>query len=331
MGMVFTAARSDQLVEIPAPGGGFYTGVPVDDLKLWLGSKYAAQVKPAVATMRNTIEDKVYVQATVGIVPSSLRELHQNASQCAKDDDLNTTSAEDKALVAVNSTVNGLLKLDAFTKHDYVKDLVDERPISYDALAGMVHLAFMYVVGDTLFQTSNANASTVKNAVPFLIKCHHETIAKKAATNHLRGNLPPKDLVKLIADHLAGSKYATVAYWTGDTKGTFDGGLTPRTVPQKQRLIHQSYTSFLRHFLNGGDIQAVLGNTQFAAPDDMPHASPEMYGQKGVQLEHRWISAEPSKDGIAAEMKKVVKEVRDLNLKNVPDDQIAAIMKAVKS
>jgi hypothetical protein len=70
----------------------------------------------------------------------------------------------------------------------------------------------------------------------------------------------------------------------------------------------------------GGNQVRTMGSPRnFDAPDQLPdEVSQASAGQQAAQFEYRWITARPSADGLAAELKKVVDEVRNLNLKHMP-------------
>ncbi len=140
--------------KIPTPAGEYYTGVPVDDLRAWLGDRYN-EIEPMVTEFQAAIHDSLYLQATVGIIPSALRDLHKKyVAENPEDRELMQAVAA-AADSWVETLVNRMLELN----DPYVKDITTpetgmfsslstKRPeIELEAFKGVMHLCLMYVIG----------------------------------------------------------------------------------------------------------------------------------------------------------------------------------------
>jgi hypothetical protein len=326
MGSTLAAAQSGAVTALAAPGGAYFTGVPVADLQDWLGPDYA-YVTNAVDTLRNNIQDEIYVQATVGIIPSAIRDF--NRGHETHQQNAGGMLEGRHAMASVRATIDTLTALPAFQNHAWVKDLHDNWPTSYEALLGMLSLGFTYMVGDALWQTSGYAGGAVKNAVPFLIK--NTEIRSKALPDHIRHKHAPRDLVQIIEDHFAGSRFADPGYWTGATDADYNEGLTPRAVKLNKRLLQTDHHSFLERLLRGQLSEIVVGKQELPNPDKLPaEVTNESAGQKGVPLEYRWFRGRPSIAGMDAALFSIVNEVRDANLKHMdPADRLRILNNVV--
>lgn len=323
-----TKAQSREMEQLMAPAeAGYYTGVPEDDFEVWLSEKHYQELQPLIKDfVTKKAKDEVYLQATVGIIPSAMRDLHQQALKKAEGGDLNATAVEMDVLRKVEETVTALFDLEAFKTH---KTIAEMRPNSLEALRGIIHILFMYIVGDTITQTSAGTTSTVKNAVPFLIKMSTRGILAKTGTWYFRDHPLPKDLIGFIAGYLQKSKYATVGYWTGVGKDTYqgEGGKKQDPRPYDKLITKGTYADFVTRALGGeplNEVSVIIGKKTLENPDTLPvvddvNVRYESYNQAGIPVEFRWIEAHPTTGGMKGEMNKIIKEVRELNTKHLEE------------
>ena len=217
---LFPAAKST-VSAIGAPGVNTYTGVPEADLKTWLGSRYD-EISALVNAFKDSVKNELYLQATVGILPSAIRDLHRAHTPASAEDAVRTT---DLAMFVVDTTVKQLENAPAFKNKTYIKELLNGKPanmfgfgakaaapIDYESLMGVIHLTYMYMVGSALNQTNLFEGSS-KNSVAFLSKMSNmRHIITKAAPG-LQANRPPDDLVSLIDRFFKATKYTTADFW----------------------------------------------------------------------------------------------------------------------
>ena len=301
-----TQAKSGQMKQLGAPAkAGYKTGVPVADLESWWflekgDTELDALVKEYLA---NGIQDDVYLQATVGIVPAALMKFLAQAALPGGKVELNPPSAARKQILGIVQEV--VSDLDArFAKasdEHWVKTL-DQT--SRDAFLGLLGLAYSYLLADTLHQTSGGTLTTVKNAVPFLIKMSPYGLLAKTATHALKTSPPPLDFVRSIGDFFKKSEYLQLAYWVEEARdegstAVGDSKLTTKldARPNPERLITGDYTDFVERVLlgTGGAMKVVVGK-ELPAPDKPSTDSGginvfwELYYQSGIPIEYRAIT-----------------------------------------
>jgi hypothetical protein len=332
-----TRARSGQMRQLPSPASYRYsTGLPLADFRDWLTrDEYDSMRGRFDDFLDRGVEDKIYLQATVGVLPRSLRRLHRHALAEAGRRELIASSAEQKALDAVDRTIDTLREKPEFKDHDYVKHL---DPESKRAFEGVLHILFMYIVGDVLSQTSSFETGHVKNAVPFLIKMSPWHIFSKAGTQYLRNHPPEDDLVGVIGDFFETSKYAKLDYWLNE----FDGGgkLSAKPREKKERLIKKRVNDTLLDFTPSEFIRNMIGTERtgvtVSGPSldnpDIMHATVqgESSSQAGVPVEYRWIATYPRIRDLRTELWKIIDYARELSTETLTEGQRRPILSAVK-
>jgi hypothetical protein len=337
-------AKSGAMHQLAAPAdAGFLTGVPVADLKAWLGNKDYAQIRPLVQDfLNNKTSDSVYLQATVGIIPTGIRKFLRQSALPGGAVTLDPPSAARRQVLDIVATaIADLEKHSAFKKHKWVKSL---GPASYEALMGILSLAYMYLLGDTLHKTSGGTNSTVKNAVPFLIKHGPFDLIDLAGTKVLEDNPPPAKLARKIGEIFKKSKYLKPAYWmeSGKRSATREGRikrpLEART--KKESLIKGDYVDVVESFLlgssKGGGVSAVVGK-ELPGMDKLSRDSGgvdiarESYWQTAIPLEYRWISKQYKIAELDTAMYEIVNDVRLANMVDLDQADEDAVRAAVKA
>lgn len=316
----------NNVAAIGAPANNTFTGVPHGDFQTWLGSRYN-EVQAEVDAFRNAITDEFYIQATVGVIPSAIRDLHQMKTP-NRAEDINTF--KDQAMFLVNAAINSIETTNWFSNHEYIHTLKNGRAggfmrsskeadmITYESLMGVLHAIFMYMVGSALNQT-NYFGSSRKNAVPFMSKMSNFRSIVSNAAPRLHANRPPDDLVGLISRAFNILPISTVDCWVGkglvDLRGTGDNErvalLNSGTFVQEV-LEKRLFTPRAATLLNTGR------DRQFDNPDVMSQTIRDSSrGQAGAQFEHRYISDTPNTAGIGAVFERIAHQTRMLNTKHV--------------
>ncbi len=333
-------AATTSMQAIGAPGVATFTGVPVADLQAWLGSRYG-EIASLVGDFQASVKNELYLQATVGIIPSAIRDLHKAHAPARPED---AVTVPELAMVWVDRYIDQILGFDEFQNHPYIQELRNgkdqkgwlggtthkpARPIDYEAFTGVLHLMLMYAVGSALNQTNLFDGSSKKNSVPFLSKMSNLRSIISAAAPGLQAHRPPSDLVAYIA-HMFGAIEQTKVDWWIQTAKLEDR----RGVEGREATIGSTFVSDMlggnwilpESIFGGTQVTAVGSPRSFATPDQLPpEVSQASGGQQAAQFEYRYLSARPSGDGLAAELTKVVREVRQLNLKHMPGQRGAEI------
>jgi hypothetical protein len=197
-----------------------------------------------------------------------------------------------------------------FAGLEWIKSLKKDHPIDYEALRGVLYLGFSYLVGEAINQTDALDGTSEKNAVEFMSKLTNLSAMKQALPPHLRNGGIPQDVIISIATRLKDNKYTTADYWKNEFSLNDSAQAKSGTVAGEK---------FLLRLLLGMQVPAIsTGRAKtFAAPEAVPAVSASSGGQLGVQLEYRQISDRPSSAGLAAALKKVIDEVRDVNTKHL--------------
>lgn len=336
------AAKSGAMHQLAAPAKkGYLTGVPVADFKTWLSKKDYAKVQPLLKDfLDNKTSDSVYLQATVGIMPSGLRTFFKRAADPGGFVLLDPPSAARRQVLdIVTIAIGDLEKNSAFAEHKWVKAL---GPAAYEALMGLLSLVYTYLLGDTLHRTTGGTASTAKNAVPFLIKHGPWDLIALAGTAGLRDNPPPEKLVRKIGQIFKRSKYLKPAYWIESGKHTAKGeGKLKKPLEArkpKEGLLTGDYVDIVEALLLGsarGKVAAVLGK-ELPGMDELTQDSGgvnvkyESYDQKAIPLEYRWISKQYKVAELDRAMFEIVNDVRIANMHELDDTQREKVLEATK-
>lgn len=312
------ADAKTKMKPIVAPAAGCATGVPVAELKQWLREDYT-KIEKLVTEFQNTMKDQLYLQATVGVIPSALRDLHMRQVPESEDD----KTIWHKATKGVNSYVDKVVN-DLIDDDDpFIKDLTTPpedifsekvHGIELEAFKGQLFMILMYMVGNAINQL-DVLESTSKNAVPFLAKMNLGQIQATAMTNHQRGILgerPPEATLKKIVAKFKDFKAADANEWVAKGVGKLVGtGERGSFIPNDE--------AFIRGVLTGKDVTAVItAEARQLKADVLPkEVEKASAGQKGVTVEYRQIGERPTPDELATSLMKVVREVRELNTKHL--------------
>lgn len=340
-------AKSGQMKQLGAPAkAGYMTGVPVADLEWWwLMGKESSEMDAMVQDyLTNGIQDDVYLQATVGVVPSSLIKFFAQAALPGGKVELAPPSQARQQILGLVQEVTSDLekKFTAAPEEHWVKKL-DQ--VSKDAFLGLLGLIYSYLLGDTLHQTSGGTLSTVKNAVPFLIKMSPYGLLASTAPHMLKDSPPPREFVRSIGSFLKKSNYLQVAYWVEEARkegptavGEGKLGAKLEARPSSTRLVKGDYTDFVEQVLlgSGGAIEVVVGKA-LPAPDKPPTDSGgvdvffELYNQSGIPLEYRAITKRYKVSEVLPAIGEIISDVRMAGMSGLTEEQKAKVKEAYES
>ncbi len=318
MQTVWTDAKTKMKL-IGAPAAACGTGVPVAEFKQWLGDDYKT-IEPFITEFQDAMTENLYLQATVGVIPSALRDLHKRQIPESDDDKTHWHKAIAGIDAYVDKVVDDLIRED----DPFLTDLASPKPdllkakvhgIEMEAFKGELFMILMYMVGNALNQTDLLGGSSGKNAVPFLSKMNLGQIQDTAMTNYQRGFLgeyPPDATIRKIIAAFKSFKAVKVENWVAQ-RGLKMGG------PKRTSFITDD-EAFIRGVLTGKNVTAInTGRSRQLKADNLPKEVEEASaGQKGVTVEYRHISESPTPGTLGTSLMKVVREVRELNTKHLP-------------
>lgn len=267
------------------PETSCFTGLPVAELREML----ASQADPLLTAYVALIKPEFYIQATVGIIPSSLGDLWKKE----KDEEFKLPDLREYTRNLVDKLVTeswfqegeldfSKVETSTETPPDLVKDLPEE---TYNALIGLLYMIASYVAGRILYQQASLQNSTTKNLVPFMLKTGWEQLE-----------------VPILSDSLI---IDIAAYFSSklkdDNSDFFVGASTPNVF------------NFVWDVLKGKENILTLASPHssrlFSKPDELP----EEIGQPGIQVEYRHIKANPAIKELPTVLMKIVEDVRRMN------------------
>lgn len=322
----YTKASADTASKIDAPATKLATGIPVDDLKSWLSNEDYDQIDPLINNLKGNIEDSLYIQATVGIIPGGFFELFNKA---ADESSVHRTDGNFGDIIsAANTIFEGVSSSLAPTP--YIKKLKKQKETeAIFAISGIIKLLSMYLVGEVISRTSAFPGGTIKNAVPFLVKIDPKKIAGAGPLGMLFKTVPD-EFIKSLSDALKGREELTLDYW-------IDKGYTPRNRGDDNTVTSHSITKLAKLFLQGKDpldeTFVQTGGISITKPDNMKEISglfSQNEGQKGIPLEYRYVKARPKAANLKAEIMKIVEDARDINLSRCSPEEKSEVEEQVK-
>jgi hypothetical protein len=328
-------AKGGRMVQLDPPAKeGYFTGVPFMDFRRWLRKDYMLVHKALLEFREKKISDQVYLQATVGIIPSAIRAFMSQVGGLGGDVELMPPGEARKHLLVIVTQEMKILEQQAwFIQDDWVSGL---GATSLEAFMGMIWLTYSYLLGDTLHRTSAGTASTAKNAVPFLIKHGPFDLVTRAGTQGIYDNPPPVELGQKIADWCGTRPYLKRSYWIGSGAKSAKGqGLVKKDVrarKPKENLITGTQADFVLGMLTGGGgaTGAVMGKElpgldRVSQDSGGVNVEAESFQQEAIPMEYRWITKNYKISEVAAAMDEIVGDVRQSNLRELSDEQKEAV------
>lgn len=333
----YEAAKAN-IAQVSGPQA-IFTGVPKDSLKKWLGPEYS-DVSAEVDGIHDAITDKLYLQMTAGVLPSSIRhvyaytvpELVQFSSKYTDEGKKIIEAQYSGPITAATEVVNELLSQPDFIEFDYIKNLrKKENRVDYKSFQGVLILTCSYVIGAALLKTPRSQGSTVKNLVPFMSKLHNFRDAITLAAPELHANRPPEEVIAHVEDFFLTHPRCQTAAWLDPDKAPLtteelaEAEANPAIGPSFVRDVFRAVPDTAaaprpRTRLGTADSRT------FTQPDQVPSAP---RNQGGVQLEFRYILEHPKPTELSRTLMKYVDIVRRANTMELPvQEQVKILNKA---
>jgi hypothetical protein len=323
--ITFNRATGDNVADIPATTVKASTGTPVAAFRDWLSDTDFDKLKPILESFKNNILDSCYIQATIGVLPRAVSTLMRRAKD-VEGVHYATVNAT-RFYNAVRTVTDKVYS--AVSKDEYIEKLKKEKQSqTIRSIAGIIELLVMYLVGEAFSQTNAFPGGAIKNAVPFLIKINPAKIRDSAPEYMKQAGAIPDDFVTTLANQIRNQKEITVEYWTEDLgypkRDRGEKWVTKGTVENLIKMFLRGETP------EGTDIRTGSRLDKLDTVNTSDAVIPDDQSPKGIPLEYRYVKAKPTAAGLKAELLKIVKEARALNLSNTPRKVRAEIEKRVK-
>ncbi|WP_121833627.1 DUF4157 domain-containing protein [Streptomyces sp. S1] len=332
---IFQKDPRNNIFDVPgSPVAG--TGTPMAALRDWLGPELFgnAKVQAAIRAFQNDIKAEMYVQATLGVLPSGLPSLysfqtdvsHESRRAPGKE---HIADGWRDAAAAINRAVPRL-------RSDIVPKLLPGLENGDQAaLTGTLALGLSYAVGSAMIEAGvRGPTASTKNAVPFLLKLANlGNLRRMATTDVLREKVVGQDVLRELADWLHREIPETgVGHWR-DLLAKYPDN-TPN--PTKPAYGHgatgaRNTAQMLDSLLNGTEDFPVIAPGKALPKADEPNAAivPHIGGQKGAPVEMRWLTTRATSPGQLWSMfKTIMDEARKANLATVPSKESQGIWAA---
>ena len=329
---IFALSPTTALSDLP-DANGFQSGLPDADVKQWLNRGRTTDVVRSYKMLKDSIRWHMYIQATVGILPSGLRAVY--ASQAAGLPGEPDDPAFDAA-VAVKDAASAVARLSQTLAASPAITAIGLAAPSQNALVGVLTMAASHAVGNAMYHTT-AVSDSEKNSVQLLNKLGANSLTSMAFNRglltHFQGQAQDQTVKKEIrrfAELIHALPQTTVDYWTGRgarrvqraTPLYGSGRATPKAATEQ----------LLADWLTGRDTVTVVSagaDGQLPRPDPAPAAiaGKRSGHQQGIPLEMRWITEFPDGPGqLWPVFKSVLDEVRAANLDHLKPQDRAAIL-----
>ncbi|HEY5879117.1 MAG TPA: DUF4157 domain-containing protein [Nakamurella sp.] len=331
----------NRIVGIPgAPG--YYTGVPLFELEEWLpylhpdsgwNDGYIPNARRRLRNLQDDVEWDMYVQATVGVLPTGLGTLYQSQAAtlpAGHGGDINAAS-QDAANAVVHAAAAIPLQPFVTTFDTAVGGLT---PLSREALSGTVTMAVSYAIGNAYGMT-NIDRSTRKNAVQLMSKLADAVDIARVTTDELynlrnHGALPAFVAAAATWIH-ANYPQTALAHWQAApyhamvTRERLFGRGAPTLQAATAGLLTDMFTRSTT-----SDVAIGRNMDPDPAPPALAAQGVNSGGQRGIPMEMRWIPQRPRTAGqLWPVFQQVLAEVRAANLVHAPALAQATILGAL--
>ena len=330
---IMDAKPAESLSAIPdAPGFG--AGVPLTEISDWLRPAAGTErFRTAQAQLLDLIKWEMYVQATVGILPTGLPALYAQQAQDMPDDDIPSTS-----LAAIKDAMTAVTTLSATFEHQpFVKEFADLNRGDLLSIRGVLTMAASYAVGNALGRTS-LMSDTAKNSVQMLLKLDRVGLSADAMTTvaaRLKGKQDSakfREFADGVAVWIHQMPQSWLEHWTAEP---YEAEVVrPPIYGRKGMDPFDATKALITDLLTGTATIPVIGpgaEGRLPRPDPVPAAIATISGgQTGIPLEFRWITEFPDGPGkLWPVFAKVLQDVRAANLHLVPEERRRAILASV--
>ncbi|WP_328360506.1 DUF4157 domain-containing protein [Streptomyces sp. NBC_00445] len=313
------------------------TGTPLAALKAWLGPDLFdhPKVQTAIAAFQSDIKAEMYLQATLGVLPSGMPSLYSFQANDVSHESRRAAGKEHiadgwhDAAAAVNRSVQRL-------RSDVVPKLLPDLGAGdQEALTGTLALGLSYAIGSAMIEAGvRGPTASTKNAVPFLLKLANlGAIRKQATTDTLRAKDIAPEVIGELAEWMHGQIPETgVGHWEKLLDKYPDN--TPNPAGPAYGHGHtgvRNTAGMLHSLLNGDETFPVIAPGKALPKADEPNAAivPHIGGQKGAPLEMRWLTKRANSPGqLWGMFKTIMDEARKANLATVPNAESQQIWAA---
>ncbi|NQE46899.1 eCIS core domain-containing protein [Herbaspirillum rubrisubalbicans] len=331
MGQAFAVASGEQPGALPG-ASGYSVGFPGNDILNYYRQhkKSLKKIEPAVKSVKDAIKDRIAPQVTVGIIPSSLTEIHNyvstsgvmDANQKSSDKEREYAPRIARATELGNRYAAEVMQV--LTKRVWFGHLA---PIEQDQLSGIVTLITHYIVGESYCRSDEFEPyKVVKNAVPLMAKIDLGTV--RSAAPGLAAKLPgqmQEDTARAIKDHPLFAPATVLSELKTKRRNLKDDENGDAGILKKE-----SPTELTDKVLSGKTVDH--RGKRFNRHDTLaPTLAAKLDGQKGVQLEFRRIAARPGHAEMTAMFMAIVDKTREINLKHLSSMEKQAIINAANT
>jgi hypothetical protein len=314
-------ATAPSALKAPAEGG-VETGTIEEALGAWLSTQDYEKLVPTLAEFRKELVDRCYLQATVGVLPSSLQLLYLHAEKNVDPPEKKTAAGQ------ILEATNLVAKLGeaAFMKDAFAATIADDKR-ALDAFKGIIRLTASYLVGQAIVQTSAFPGNTVKNAVPFLLKINPTLVQRALPAGLQLAEIPDRTLTA-VAKALESSPLIKPETWIDKLK------YKPRPEGVDALVLVTAPVNLLKQLLRGelpALASAQTGGSTLPGPDALPEdVSDQADLESGVPVEFRYIREHPAASELKGVLMDIVKLARTLNMRNLTAEQRTPILARVK-
>jgi hypothetical protein len=324
------------------PGAlGYSTGIPLDELEQWLPylhpaarrtDRHISRARTALRNLRDDVEWDMYVQATVGVLPSGLRQLYWSQAlglPAGHGGDINAAS-QDAAAAIRHAEVN--LPAQPFVA-TFVADVGGITPLSLEALYGTLTMAVSYAIGNAYGMT-NIDRTTPKNAVQLMSKLRDSVAVRRATTDELyalRDHAALPAFITAAAAWIHTYPQTGLAHWQAPPYNAVvtRERLFGRTAGSQQQATEVMLTDMFTTSTNA-DVRIGRNMEPDPAPPALAAEGVDSGGQRGIPMEMRWIPTRPSGLGqLWPVFQQVLAEARLANLSHAPAGARDRIMAAL--
>lgn len=332
---IFTQKPTENLFSVPgSPIAG--TGTPLAALRQWLGPLFDhPEVQSAIRAFQADVKAEMYLQATLGVLPSGMPSLYSFQANDVSHDSRRAPGKEHiadgwrDAATAINRAVPRL-------RSEVVPTLIpDLESGDRAALTGTLALGLSYAVGSAMIEAGvRGPTASTKNAVPFLLKLANlGGIRGKATTDVLREKNVGPGMLRHLAEWIHEEIPETgVAHWQRHLAKYPDNTPNPAGPAYGHGATGVANTTQMLHsLLNGDEAFPVIAPGKALPRADEPNSAivPFAGGQKGAPLEMRWLTKRATEPGqLWGMFKTIMDEARKANLATVPSAESQVIWAA---
>ncbi|MGW7606454.1 eCIS core domain-containing protein [Streptomyces sp. NPDC054766] len=334
---IFQADPVNNLFGVPgSPVAG--TGTPLAALQQWLGPALfgSPKVQSAIKGFQSDIKWEMYIQATLGVLPSGLPSLY--SFQAGVDHESRRAPGKEHIADAWRDAAATINRMVPRLRSEIVPGLLPGlEGGDQEALTGTLALGLSYAVGSAMVEAGvRGPTASTKNAVPFLLKLANlGGIRNQATTDVLREKNIGHELIGQLAVWMHKEIPETgTGHWQQHLQNY------PSNTPNPTDPVYgrghsgvENTAHMLHSLLTGNENFPVIAPGKALPKADEPNAAivPHIGGQKGAPVEMRWLTKRATSTGhLWGAFKVITDEARKANLATVPTAESERIWKAAQ-